>query len=235
MTKNESFLMSSSELSLMVAASGIKNFLTFKAEVIPDRSQQIRAISRLVNEGFLIQSATGLRPGPSLEYYLEIIANAPTSIIVKTKSEEAPPYCVYSTDWNQEIACIAPYENRPDTYKIYTTTADELLVELETMHILPDFADLSQTQSIELNNSGFEDQVHGLMKIDSSETNDVTNLNIISSVFRKYELKNKSCVSVMKILSDTITNAIVFQDDVILRYSRENILSWLRGPCNDFG
>lgn len=229
MTRNESFLMSSSELNLLVAASGAENFLAFQSEVVPDRFLQICSVSRLLNEGFLVQSAKGLIPGGAISSILDIISAAQTAVIVKAKSEEAPPYCIYSTDWSNEIACIVPYENRSDTYKIHTITVNELLDDFEVMRILPDSTDTVQELAVESKNSEFKERVCDSLKFDSLEACSTAKSNIISSTFKKYRLKNRLCVSTMRILSDTMTHTIIIQDDVSLQYSRENVLSWLRG------
>lgn len=229
MTRNESFLMSSSELNLLVAASGAENFLAFQSEIVPDRFQQIRSVSRLLNEGFLVQSSKGLVPGRAMSCFLDIISTAQTAVVIKTKSEEAPPHCIYSTDWSNEIACIVPYENRSDTYKIHTITVNELFDDFEVMRILPDSIDTVLELAVESKNSEFKERVCDLLKLDSLEAGGAVKSNVISSTFKKYRLKKRLCVSTMRILSDTMTHTIIIQDDVSLQYSRENVLSWLRG------
>ena len=62
----QTYLMSSNELSLIAAASGMDSFLMFDSRAQHDRGTQMQSVLRLIADGFLINNGTAITPGPSL-------------------------------------------------------------------------------------------------------------------------------------------------------------------------
>ena len=124
MRAHETYLLSSNELRLIAAASGINSFLMFESQTQASREEEIQSIFRLMNDGFLIGKGTTMEAGPSLAPLLKMFQCASTAIIARLVSHEAAPVCIY-------------YDNIEDfeTLHFLPVLRDSLLIDDE---IIPD-------------------------------------------------------------------------------------------------
>ena len=62
----QTYLLSSNELNLIAAASGMDKFLMFDSQLQNDRGTQMQSVFRLLTDGLLISKDSSITPSPSL-------------------------------------------------------------------------------------------------------------------------------------------------------------------------
>ena len=108
----QTYLMSSNELSLIAAASGLNSFLMFDSQVQSDREAQIQSIFHLIADGLLISKDTTITPGPSLIPLLNAFKSASTAVVAKLSSHEAAPICIYYSNSGETFLRIIPHTQK---------------------------------------------------------------------------------------------------------------------------
>lgn len=131
------YLMSSNELSLIAAASGLNSFLMFDSQMQNDREAQMQSVFRLIADGLLINKDTTITPEPSLVPLLKGFKSASTAVVAKLSSHEAAPICIYYGNSGETFLRIIPHTQKDDIYEVGTTELNDLLDDLESLHFLP--------------------------------------------------------------------------------------------------
>jgi len=228
MTFHETFLMTSDELQIVAAASGIKHFLTFLTEGTQHRPLQAQTVLRLINEGFFVRNNTTLAPGKPSRPFLQILREAAFAVVVTAANRETAPVCIYSDAEKKKCIQIIPYEHRVNTFEISIFDPELLLRNLEQMNLLP------------ASESGIFPQDEGKQQVpsevicidkqrDKKEIYRSMQSGVLSS-FDRYDLAAQKIVSNMMIAQSDFTWRMAFKtsDDIqISEYSRSRAAVWL--------
>lgn len=221
MSTGKTYLLSSDELSLVAAASGIESFLMFFYPLQTDREQQIQSVFRLMNDGFLIGKGTTIGPGPSLIPLLKSLKQASTAIVAKLSSCEAAPVCIYYDDSGEKFLRIVPHAHKKGAYEVGIVGLDILLEDFELLHFLPVLRD----QQIIDNKGVLANQWEGEVSSVAVEEQPL-------STFEKYDLSTKMLIGEIKIVQTPfawcLTSAPIDATKRIY-YSRRSFAAWLKG------
>lgn len=221
MSVGETYLLSSDELNLVAAASGIESFLMFFHPLQTNREQQIKSVFRLMNDGLLIGKGTTIGPGPSLAPLLKTLKQASTAIIAKLSSCEAAPVCIYYDDSGEQFLRIVPHAHKKGAYEVGIVGLDLLLEDFESLHFLPMLRD----RQIIDNNSVQDDQW-------DSEVNFVAVEEPPLSTFEKFNLSTKVSIGEISIVQTPVawclTQNLITGTERIC-YSRHSFAAWLKG------
>ena len=137
MMQTHTLLLTSAELQLVTALSGIRRALLFQPAEPADRTGQIQAVCRLIRDGFLLQNDRGLAASPSLLPFVRALGRADTVTAARPREAGVPSLCIYHDRADREFAVICPHENRADTFKLYLSDEAALIDELEAVRLLP--------------------------------------------------------------------------------------------------
>ncbi len=217
----ETYLLSSDELNLVAAASGIESFLMFFHPLQTSREQQIQSVFRLMNDGFLIGKATTIEPGPSLIPLLKLLKQSSTVTIAKLSSCEAAPVCIYYGDIREDFLRIVPHATKKGFYEVGIVGLDILLEDLETLHFLPV---LRGQQIIDYNGA-----------TDNSWDNKESSASVKEtslSTFEKFDLATKMLIGETSIVQTPFAWHLAsdsIADTKYTCYSRHNFVAWLKG------
>lgn len=221
MSVEETYLLSSDELNIVAAASGIESFLMFFHPLQISREQQIQSVVRLMNDGFLIGKGTTIEPGPSLIPLLKLLKQSSTVTIAKLPSCEAAPICIYYGGTKEKFLRIVPHATKKGFYEVGIVGLEILLEDLETLHFLP----APRSQQI----------------IDYTDTtanqwdNRVCSASVEEpplSTFEKFDLATKMLVGETSIVQTPfawcLTSTLIASTKYTY-YSRHNFTAWLKG------
>lgn len=220
MSVEETYLLSSNELNLVAAASGMESFLMFFHPLNTSREQQIQSVFRLMNDGFLIGKGTTIEPGPSLIPLLKLLKQSSTVAIAKLSSCEAAPVCIYY-DGIENFLRIVPHVTKKGFYEVGIVELDTLLEDLETLHFLPA---LRGRQIIDYDST-----------IDNQWDNEVSSVSVKEpplSTFEKYDLTTKMLIGKTSIVQTPFAWCLTSGPIASTKYtcySRHNFASWLKG------
>ena len=213
----QTYLMSSNELSLIAAASGMDSFLMFDSRAQHDRGTQMQSVLRLIADGFLINNGTAITPGPSLAPLLEVFKSASTAVVAKLSSREAAPICIYFCNSREAFLRIIPHAQRDEIYEVSTTALDALLDDLESLHFLPVL---------------FDWQIGSLGQLgDNSDVSDRLK-DKPHTIFEKIDLSAKTLIGQVSITQDSSVWAMSTGLEPNIEhtcYSRDNFIEWLMG------
>lgn len=221
MSAGKTYLLSSDELSLVAAASGMESFLTFFHSLQTDREQQIQSVFRLMNDGFFIGKGTTIGPGPSLTPLLKSLKQASTATIAKLSSCEAAPVCIYYDDSGENFLRIVPHAHKKGAYEVGIVGLDILLEDFESLHFLPVLRD----QQI-IDNKGMPDnQRNGEVSSAAVEEQHL-------STFEKFDLSTKMLIGEIAIVQTPFAWCLT-SDPIAgtkrIYYSRHSFAAWLKG------
>lgn len=231
MKRERAFLMTSDELQIVAAASGMNSVLLFQPTVSFDRARQIQAVCRLIKDGFFVQDETKLRLGPHLVPFAQVFKHTKNVIVAHPAGTDAPPFCIYHDKTGHEFAIISPHENRNDTYKLCIVDEEALIEDLELLHFLPVLYD------DEFVISGVSDNdAQQLTNEICAELNDENILDSIGenlvSLFEQYSLAEGSCVGRLIVFRASPTWAVIVrnaEENKLSYYHRDKFANWLRG------
>lgn len=221
MRTGEAYLLSSDELRLVAAASGLDSFLMFGSRPQTSREQQIQSVFRLMNDGFLIGKDTTIGAGPPLVPLLKALKCASTAAIAKLLSCEAAPVCIYYDDSGEKFLRIIPHKHKEDFYEVSIVELDSLLEDFEALHFLPAL----RGQHI-INNESAPDS-HWGNEIDFTVVEEEP-----LSTFEKFNLSTKVMIGKSSITQTPFawcltSNSIAGTERT--RYSRHSFTAWLKG------
>lgn len=213
----QTYLLSSNELNLIAAASGMDKFLMFDSQLQNDRGTQMQSVFRLLTDGLLISKDSSITPSPSLVPLLGAFKSASTAIVARLTSCEAAPICIYYGDSGEKFLRIVPHTQKADTYEVSMTALNDLLDDLEALHFLPVLRNW-KTDS-------FGRQGDSTAIIDGpSDTS--------HSVFEKIDLSTQALIdraSIIQTSSAWVLFSGLESDAERINYSRNIFITWLKG------
>lgn len=221
MRAGEIYLLSSDELRLVAAASGLDSFLMFDSRPQTSREHQIQSVLRLMNKGFFIGTGTRIGPGPSLAPLLKALKCASTAAIATLLSCEAAPVCIYYDNSGEKILRIIPHKQKEDLYEVSIVELDSLLEDFEALHFLP----TRRSQQI-IGNESVPDS-HWDSEIDFAVAEEEP-----LSTFEKFTLSTKVLIGKASIIQTPFTWCLTFNSIAgteRTRYSRHSFAKWLKG------
>lgn len=212
----QTYLLSSNELSLIAAASGLNTLLMFDCPSQNDRGIQMQSVFRLLTDGLLISKDNAITPGPSLIPLLNAFKSASTAIVARLTSHEAAPVCIYYSGREKTFLRIVPHTQKTDTYEVNMIELDDLLDDLEALHFLPVLRDW-QTDNFE-------------QPDDSTAIFDKSGDSTLS-IFEKTDLSTKARVSRASIVQSPSAWVLLsgLESNVERTvYSRDIFITWLK-------
>lgn len=230
MKRECTFLVTSDELQIIAAASGLSRVLLFQTELPFDRSRQIQAVYRLIRDGFFTQDEKGLKPGPQLIPFIKAFKCA-KNIAVHPSGTDAPSLCVYYDESNHEYATISPCENKDDTYKLNIENEGALIEDLESLNILPS----PHNGEVNLHGTldeGIREKANEMSAEWKRSSSFFLSPENNASVFERYSLADGKCIDRLIIFRESSDWIAVVCNDVENRcfyYSRDELTNWLRG------
>lgn len=230
MNNEKTVLVSSDELRIIAAASGLKSFLIFQQEDKFERIQQIQAVYHLLRDDLLTQGRTGITVGESLRSIVLVLQGANTVVTVRGAGITIPPISFFSSKDQKKYVYVVPSKSRHNTYRIGIATAEEILELLEQMRTLPivlrnDFSNLSLPQE-ELN-------AKIAMLDDNWSINAVTDVlgNSFASLFEKYNLSDEVCTDRLLVCQASlgwVVSRWQKNPKTANFYCRELVVEWIR-------
>lgn len=223
MRAHETYLLSSNELRLIAAASGINSFLMFESQAQSSREEEIQSIFRLMNDGFLIGKGTVIEAGPSLAPLLKMFQCASTAIIARLVSHEAAPVCIYYDNSGEKFLCIIPHKHKEDFYEVSIVALDGLIEDFETLHFLPVLRDSLLIDSEIISDNRWDSEV------DSAGPTMKENP---LSTFEKFNLSAKELRGKASIIQTPFAWCLTFSTtsgEEHTHYSRRSFAAWLKG------
>lgn len=219
MNVGETYLLSSDELSIVAAASGIDSFLMFNSPLQTNRVQQIQSVLRLMNDGFLIGKGAEIVPGPSLAPILKSLKQASTVSIARLSNCEAAPVCIYCDDSGETFLRIVPHAQKKGFYEIGIVGLDTLLEDFEALHFLPVFRGQQIIDSDDIPDNQWDGKAHSV-SVDTLST------------FEKFDLSTKKLIEEISIVQTPfawcLARSLAASTERI-RYSRHIFAAWLKG------
>lgn len=224
MRAHETYLLSSNELCLIAAASGINSFLMFESQAQSSREEEIQSIFRLMNDGFLIGKGTVMEAGPSLTPLLKMFQCASTAVIARLVSHEAAPVCIYYDNSGEKFLCIIPHKHKENYYEISIVALDGLIEDFETLHFLPVLRDSLL----------IDDEIIPDNRWNNSEVNSAGPTVEASplSTFEKFNLSAKELCGKASIMQTPFAWCLTFSTtsgEENTHYSRHSFTAWLKG------
>lgn len=212
----QTYLLSSNELSLIAAASGMNTLLMFDCPSPNDRGAQMQSVFRMLTDGLLIGKDNSITPSPSLIPLLKAFKAASTAIVARLTSYEAAPICIYYGESEETFLRIVPHAQKADTYEVSITGLNDLLDDLEALHFLPVLR--------EWQTDDFKQQEDSATIFDGAGDSTF-------SVFEKIDLSVQTLVSRVSITQSP--SAWVLLSDLgpnaeHTSYSRNIFISWLK-------
>lgn len=228
----QTYLMTSGELYVAAAASGMKNLLLFRTEEKADRTQQIRAVFRMVNEGFLISENGVLKPGAPLIPLLDVFRCATHAIVAKSFSCDSAPVCIYRG--RQVFLCIAPHRHGAGLYEVSVFDPDALLDDLEARGLLPVAFGAEDFEN--LNAGELDGSIYARIEALDKQWNDQTVRDVFAdellSDYELYRLSDQASVDKLLIFKAPFTWCSIERFTSAVgpaAYSRSALSAWLKG------
>lgn len=227
------YLMTSAELSMIAAASGLKRFLMFEEDETPDREHQLQAVFRLARDGFFVCGESTIQPGEVLRLILPLIKHPAAVVAMRSASDQTPPACLYWHD-EQETLQVTPHGCRRGFYELSLRKADPLLEDLEARGLLPAQPD---DRLAEADN---EDEYVDRKLADLSKFRDEGNIREVFgadllSICDRYDPLGCAVTDCLLIVQGTFTPHMVLVSALGLRtvaYSRDGFVKWLKGAIS---
>lgn len=221
MRAKENYLMSSGELLLVAAASGLESFLMFESKNQHSKEQQIQSVFRLMNDGFFVGRGTSIWPSPLLSPVLKSLKCATTVVIAKLMSCEAAPICVYYDDSAESFLRIFPHKQKEDSYEVSIVDLDSIIEDFEAFNFLPAFRGQEVVFGESAIDRNWDDEIH-FTEVDGN----------LLSTFEKFNLSMKAPISKLSVfhtpfawcLSPSPANGPEYT-----LYSRYSFTAWLKG------
>lgn len=227
----KTYLMSSGELRIIAAASGMESFLMFEPKPQDSRGVEMQSILRLVNDGFLISEDTSIKPEPSLVPLLYAFQHSSHAIVARLVSGEAAPICIYTNHLANSFLRITPHSLKEDFYKISIVDGALLLDDAESSHFLPMLHDVSFHSTPEADNS-----VGAIDDTPEQQMDDETLSHLITtgllSTFERYDLSTHVLLQKLSIFQTPFAWYMATHSEAGKRlkyYSRDEFAAWLKG------
>lgn len=225
----QTYLMTAGELHMAAAAGGMKNLLMFKAEEEIDRAQQIQAIFRMVNEGFLINENGTLKAGAPLVPLLNVFRRSTYAIVAKKPGRDAAPVCIYRG--GQNFLCVAPHQQGVGLYEVSFFDSDALLDDLEARGLLP-----AAHEELNPNAEEFDGGIYERIKALGEQWSNQMVCDVFAdellSFYEQYRLSDQASIDKLLILKAPFAWCTIERSAHSVgptAYSRGTVGAWLKG------
>ncbi len=219
---NQTYLLSSEEIRIIAAASGLNDFMMFNAGSATTKEHQIQAVLRLINDGFFVNTENGLSPVKSLLPILKVFNCATIAIVGRISSGESPPVCIYCEKEHREFIRILPHQLRKGFYEMGVVDADALFDDLESQGFLPKMRESETPSKTKWNfyKENFPAEESGRYQ----------------AIFKRYDLSKKLVIDTALIERTSYTWTFTVWAKETARqafYTHQVFMDWLRGMCFD--
>lgn len=230
MTGEQIYLMTSAELNMIAAAGGLKRFLMFEENTVPDREHQLQAVFRLVQDGFFVCGKSTIQPGKRLRPILPAMRHPDAVVVIRDALEQTPPTCLY---WHsgQETLQVTPHGYREGFYEVGLRRTERLWEDLEAKGLLPALPDRrlagpdGEDEHVARRLAGLgerwnEDKIREVFGVD------------LLSICEKYAPAQHTITDRLLIVQGTFAPQMVLRSSSGLKaaaYSRNGFVRWLEG------
>lgn len=229
MRYTQTYLLTAGELHMAAAASGRKGLLMFGSEEKIGRAQQIQAVFRMMNEGFLLSENGVLRVGAPLVPLLEVFRRSTYAVVAQKADCATTPVCIYSG--GQDFLCIAPHQYRTGLYEVSLHEPDDLINSLEARGLLP-----TALLCPDLNAEEFAGGICGKLEMLDKQWSDHMVRDAFAdellSTFERYRLSDQASVDKLLILKAPLAWCFVVRSVCPAEptpYSHGAAAAWLKG------
>lgn len=230
MTREQIYLLTSAELGMIAAASGLKRFIMFEEDETLDREHLLQAVFRLVRDGFFVCGESTVQPGELLRPILPMMRHPAAVVVMRNALDQTPPTCLYWHD-EQGTLQVSPHSYRKGFYEVSLRRADRFYEDLEARGLLP-----TQPDDRLVNPDSEDEQVAcklaGLNENwDEANVRDTFGKDLLS-ICEKYDPSKHIVTDRLLIVQGTFTPHMVLSSSFGLKavtYSRDGLVRWLKG------
>ncbi len=225
----KTYLMSSDELRIIAAASGMDSFLMFEPGQHDDRGKEMQSILRLANDGFLIHDNASMKPGPSLIPFLHAFQHSSSAIVARLFSGEAAPVCIYADCIAGTFLRIVPHAFKEDFYEISIVDMTLLLDDAESSQFLPVLHEPHFLAETDISIGSVADTSDGQKEENSFP---LLMTDGVLSTFEKYDLSTHTLLQTLSIFQTPFAWYMAIDSETgkrLTHYSRNEFATWLKG------